>query len=64
MTKKTKTKSSPPVMKEERKWKVQEALSTLKRAEEIKKDKPMMKDCKKMAKEEMAMMSKIAKKGM
>lgn len=45
----------------ERRYQVESALSTMQRAEEIKKDKPLMKDIKCLAKEQMAALGKVAK---
>jgi hypothetical protein len=44
---------------ERRKWEVEEAVRTMQRAEEIRKDKAMMKDVKAMAKQKMAELKKI-----
>ena len=52
--------SSAP--KIERKWEIESALSTLKRADEIRKDTKMMNDVKKLAQEQMNVLSNFTKK--
>lgn len=69
--KKTTTKKSSPVKKssgvaisggsknEMRKWEIESALSTLKRADEIRKDAKMMADVKKLAQQQMSVLKNI-----
>ena len=45
---------------EMRKWEIESALSTLKRADEIRKDTKMMNDVKKLAQEQIKMLGGIA----
>lgn len=45
--------------KPDRKWEARDALSTLKRAEEIQRDKPLMKLVKSCAREEMKALAKV-----
>lgn len=45
----------------ERRYQVESALSTMQRAEEIKRDKGLMKDIKCLAKEQMSALGKVAK---
>jgi hypothetical protein len=47
---------------EMRKWEVESALSTLKRADEIRKNTKMMADVKKLAQEQMNVLSTFTKK--
>jgi hypothetical protein len=47
---------------DDRKWKAEDALRTLMRAEELKKDKKLMSDVQKMAKEQAAKMSGLCGK--
>ena len=44
-----------------RKWEVESALSTLKRADEIRKNTKMMADVKKLAQEQMSVLSTFSK---
>jgi len=44
---------------EMRKWEIESALSTLKRADEIRKDTKMMNDVKKLAQEQMSVLKNI-----
>jgi hypothetical protein len=44
---------------EMRKWEIESALSTLKRADEIRKDTKMMNDVKKLAQEQMGILKNI-----
>lgn len=66
-TKKTASKSSSTLKisatpkAEMRKWEVESALSTLKRADEIRKDKKMMDDVKKLAQEQMSVLKTFSK---
>ena len=50
---------SGPNKNEMRKWEVESALSTLKRADEIRKDAKMMNDVKKLAQEQMSVLKNI-----
>ena len=47
---------------EMRKWEIESALSTLKRADEIRKDAKMMADVKKLAQQQMNVLSTFTKK--
>lgn len=54
------TVSAPMNHKAEmRKWEIESALSTLKRADEIRKDAKMMNDVKKLAQEQMGILKNI-----
>jgi uncharacterized protein YdiU (UPF0061 family) len=46
---------------EMRKWEVESALSCLKRAEDIRKDKKMMTDISKLAEEQMSVLKRFSK---
>ena len=46
---------------EQRKWEIESALSTLKRADEIRKDAKMMNDVKKLAQEQMSVLKTFSK---
>ena len=46
---------------EMRKWEIESALNTLKRADEIRKDSKMMNDVKKMAQEQIKMLGGMVK---
>lgn len=46
---------------EMRKWEIESALSTLKRADEIRKNTKMMADVKKLAQEQMSVLSTFSK---
>jgi hypothetical protein len=73
--KKTTTKRSTPAKKsssaaikvtaspkaEMRKWEIESALSTLKRADEIRKDSKMMNDVRKLAQEQMSVLKTFSK---
>jgi len=63
--KSTTKKSSPTVSSsskaEMRKWEIESALSTLKRADEIRKDAKMMNDVKKLAQEQMSVLKTFSK---
>jgi hypothetical protein len=66
MAAKKKTSKSTPTVSaasksEMRKWEIESALSTLKRAEEIRKDSKMMNDVKKMAQEQIKMLGGMVK---
>lgn len=52
-------KPTPAEKAERRKWEVEDALRTVQRAEEIKKDGSLMKEVKSMAKEKMSELKKI-----
>jgi hypothetical protein len=73
-TKKTTTVKKTPIKKastgmtisatpkaEMRKWEIESALSTLKRADEIRKDTKMMNDVKKLAQEQMSVLKTFSK---
>jgi hypothetical protein len=67
-TKKTTSRSSSQTPKvltspkaEMRKWEIESALSTLKRADEIRKDAKMMNDVKKLAQEQMSVLKTFSK---
>jgi hypothetical protein len=67
-TKKTTSRSSSQTPKvlaspkaEMRKWEIESALSTLKRADEIRKDAKMMNDVKKLAQEQMSVLKIFSK---
>jgi hypothetical protein len=69
ITKKTPAKKSSSVgvkvsatpKAEMRKWEIESALSTLKRADEIRKDAKMMNDVKKLAQEQMSVLKTFSK---
>lgn len=46
---------------EMRKWEIESAMNTLRRAEEIRKDAKMMTDVKKFAQEQIKMLGNVAK---
>jgi hypothetical protein len=52
---------SGPDRNEMRKWEIESALSTLKRADEIRKDVKMMGDVKKLAQEQMSVLKNFSK---
>ena len=54
---------SASINADERRWKTEDAMRTLMRAEELKKDKRLMSDVQKMAKEQAAKMSGLCGKG-
>jgi hypothetical protein len=63
--KKSTAKKSSPVVSmsskaEMRKWEVESAMNTLRRADEIRKDAKMMGDVKKLAQEQIKMLGGIA----
>jgi hypothetical protein len=67
-TKSASTKKSSSAIKvtaspkaEMRKWEIESALSTLKRADEIRKDAKMMNDVKKLAQEQMSVLKSFSK---
>lgn len=65
MAKKGASRSYPAVPKtdaaRERMWRAQDALGTIRRAEEIKRDPGLMRDAKSLAKREIAALSKVTK---
>ena len=67
---KTVAKSTPkpvsvsgPAMADEKRWKTEDAMRTIMRAEELKKDKSLMRDVSAMAKEQAAKLSGLCGKG-
>jgi RPA family protein len=69
-TKKTTTKKATPAksasvsksqQNEMKKWEIESALSTLKRADEIRKDNKLMSDVKKLAQEQMSVLKNFSK---
>lgn len=60
-TKKAASVISGPSKNEMRKWEIESALSTLKRADEIRKDAKMMSDVKKLAQEQMSVLKTFSK---
>ena len=52
---------SGPSKNEMRKWEIESALSTLQRAEQIRKDSKMMADVKKLAQEQMNVLKNFSK---
>jgi len=52
---------SGPSKSEMRKWEIESALSTLKRADEIRKDTKMMADVKRLAQEQMSVLKNFSK---
>jgi hypothetical protein len=57
----TSAKISSTPKAEVRKWEIESALSTLKRADEIRKDAKMMNDVKKLAQEQMSVLKTFSK---
>ena len=55
-------KISGPNKNEMRKWEIESALNTLKRADEIRKDAKMMGDVKKLAQEQMNVLKTFSSK--
>jgi hypothetical protein len=51
---------SSPSKNEMRKWEIESAMNTLRRADEIRKDSKMMSDVKKLAQEQIKMLGTIA----
>ena len=51
---------SSPSKNEMRKWEIESAMNTLRRADEIRKDSKMMNDVKKLAQEQIKMLGGIA----
>lgn len=60
-TKKTSSSISMPAKAEMRKWEIESAMNTLRRAEEIRKDAKMMNDVKKLAQEQIKMLGGMVK---
>ena len=63
--KKSTTKKSSPIVSssskaEMRKWEIESAMNTLRRADEIRKDNKMMNDVKRLAQEQIKMLGGIA----
>ncbi|KAA3504603.1 hypothetical protein DXM27_05155 [Rhizobium rhizogenes] len=54
---------SGPAMADEKRWKTEDAMRTIMRAEELKKDKSLMRDVSAMAKEQAAKLSGLCGKG-
>jgi hypothetical protein len=59
--KKVNTSVSMPAKAEMRKWEIESAMNTLRRAEEIRKDAKMMTDVKKFAQEQIKMLGGMVK---
>lgn len=59
-TKKSSPMISSPSKSEMRKWEVESAMNTLRRADEIRKDSKMMNDVKRLAQEQIKMLGGIA----
>lgn len=59
--KKTSSSISMPAKAEMRKWEIESAMNTLRRAEEIRKDSKMMTDVKKLAQEQIKMLGGMVK---
>ena len=55
------TNISSPNKNEMRKWEIESALSTLKRADEIRNDTKMMNDVKKLAQQQMSVLKTFSK---
>lgn len=60
-SKKSSVKKTGGLVASERKWEIENALSTLKRADEIRKDSKMMADVKKLANEQMSVLKNFSK---
>ncbi|UIY28707.1 hypothetical protein LZK73_18425 [Neorhizobium galegae] len=58
-----KASSPSPYAAEDKRWKTEDAMRTLMRAEELKKDKTLMKDVACLAKEQAAKLSGLVGKG-
>ena len=65
MKKSTKATVAPsrPIAAEERKWRAEDAMRTIMRAEEIRKDTRLMADVKRMAKEQASKLNGLCRKG-
>lgn len=61
ISKKSSVKKTGGIIASERKWEIENALSTLKRADEIRKDSKMMADVKKLANEQMSVLKNFSK---
>lgn len=61
-TKAAKLSPSPSYAAEDKKWKTEDAMRTLMRAEELKKDKGLMRDVENLAKEQAAKLSRLCAK--
>ena len=61
-TKASKLSPSPSYAEEDKKWKTRSAMETLMRAEELKKDKGLMRDVEAMAKEQAQKLSGLCGK--
>jgi hypothetical protein len=59
--KRTTTSISVTPKAEMRKWEIESAMNTLRRAEEIRKDPKMMNDVKRLAQEQIKMLGNVAK---
>lgn len=57
-----KLSASPSYAEEDKKWKTRSAMETIMRAEELKKDKGLMRDVEAMAKEEASKLSGLCGK--
>lgn len=62
-TVKASSKTDSPYAAEDKRWKTEVAMRTLMRAEELKKDKTLMKDVACLAKEQAAKLSGLVGKG-
>jgi hypothetical protein len=60
-TKRATSSISMPAKAEMRKWEIESAMNTLRRAEEIRKDPKMMTDVKKFAQEQIKMLGGVVK---
>ena len=58
----SKSSPSPAYAEDDRKWKTRSAMDTLMRAEELKKDKGLMRDVEALAKEQAAKLSGLCGK--
>lgn len=66
MAKTTKSKATPApypttAIADDKRWRTEEALRTLTRAQEIQKDRVMMKDVKTLAREQAKTLAKVCK---
>lgn len=55
-------KPSPAQVREERRWKAEDALRTITRAGEIQRDRGLMREVKKLATEQMSTLKSVVKK--
>ena len=53
--------SQPKISPEEKQWRVNDAMNTLRRAEEIKKDRSLMRDVQKSASSLMGVVNRVSK---